>query len=494
MSPGATPWPAGPLTASGPITLSARAVVADLAAGRISPLELVEAAIARIEAVDPLVNAVPTRCFERARARARALMQGEAPATAKRGWLGGLPIVVKDLADVEGVRTTYGSPIFAEHVPEQTALHVRRLEANGAIVLGKSNTPEFGAGANTFNEVFGATRNPWSTDLTCGGSSGGAAVALATGMAWLADGTDVAGSLRTPAAFCSVVGLRPSIGRVPLGPGRVRFQTLSVAGPMARDVADVALMLDAMTGTDLDDPLATEPPVEAFAAAVMKPPELGRVGFSADLGGLVPVHPEVARIAGQAAARLTDLGAAVIENRSPDFGPAREVFEVLRAAHFAYDKAPLLDAERERLKPEVVWNIERGLALTADEIGWAERERGLIQARMAAFFREHDLLLSPAAIVPPFNVELRYLESLGDYRFPTYIDWVAVTYAITLAGCPALSLPCGFTASGLPVGLQIVAPPRGEARLLAAARALEEILGVRNAVPIDPRPPAAATG
>jgi amidase len=170
------------------------------------------------------------------------------------------------------------------------------------------------------------------------------------------------------------------------------------------------------------------------------------------------------------------------------------VFEVLRAAHFAYDKAPLLDAERERLKPEVVWNIERGLALTADEIGWAERERGLIQARTAAFFREHDLLLCPAAIVPPFNVELRYLESLGDYRFPTYIDWVAVTYAITLTGCPALSLPCGFTASGLPVGLQIVAPPQGEARLLAAARALEEILGVKNAVPIDPRPPAAAKG
>jgi len=475
---------------TGLVAASARSVVAELAAGRVSPLELVEAAIARIEAVDPLVNAVPTRCFERARAHARALMQGGAAAAGKPGWLGGLPIVVKDLNDVEGVRTTYGSPIFAEHVPQQTALHVRRLEANGAIVLGKSNTPEFGAGANTFNEVFGATRNPWNTDLTCGGSSGGAAVALATGMAWLADGSDLGGSLRTPAAFCSVVGLRPSLGRVASGPARCRFQTLAVQGPMARDVADLALMLDALVGTDLGDPLATEPPAVPFATAVEQPPALGRVGFSADLGGLVPVDPEIARIAGQAAARFSELGAVVIENRAPDFGPTREIFEILRAAHFAYDKAPLLDAERERLKPEVVWNIERGLALTAEEIGWAERERGLIQARTAAFFEEHDLLLCPATIVPPFDVGLRYLESLGDYRFATYIDWVAVTYAITLSGCPALSLPCGFTQSGLPVGLQIVAPPRAEARLLAAARALEDILGTRDAVPISPRPPA----
>jgi amidase len=470
------------------VKASARAVVAELAAGRVSPLELVEAAIARIEKIDPLVNAVPTRCFERARAHARALMQGEVAARNRRGWLGGLPIVVKDLAEVEGVRTTYGSPIFADHVPTQTALHVQKLEANGAIVLGKSNTPEFGAGANTFNEVFGATLNPWSTDLTCGGSSGGAAVALATGMAWLADGTDLGGSLRTPAAFCGVVGLRPSIGRVPIGPQRCRFQTLNVVGPMARDVADLALMLDAMSGPDLDDPLAMETPVTPFADAVAKPPTLSRVGFSADLGGLVPVDPEIARIAGQAAARFAELGAAVIENRSPAFGPAREIFEVLRAELFAADKAPLLEAERDRLKPEVVWNIERGLALTADEIGWAERERSLLQGRIAAFFREHDLLLCPAAIVPPFDVNLRYLDRLGDYRFPTYIDWVAVTYAISLTGCPALSLPCGFTASGLPVGLQIVAPPRGEARLLAAARALEDILGVKHILPIEPRP------
>ncbi len=478
---------------SGLVELGATAVVAELKAGRVSPLELVEAAIERIERVDPLVNAVPIRCFERARAKARALMQGGAPAEPGRGWLGGLPIVVKDLFEVEGVRTTYGSPIFAEHVSSVTDLHVAQLEANGAIVLGKSNTPEFGAGANTFNEVFGATRNPWNTALTCGGSSGGSAVALATGMAWLADGSDLGGSLRTPAAFCSVVGLRPSIGRVMRGPASRRFQTLTANGPMARDVADLALMLDAMCGTSLDDPLATEPPAMSFAEAVQLPQHLQRVGFSADLGGFVPVDPEIARLAGQAAARMAELGADVIENRSPDFGPAREVFEVLRAAHFAAEKATLLEAEREKLKPEVIWNIERGLALTADEIGWAERERSLIQARVAAYFREHDLLLCPAAIVPPFPVELRYLEALGEHRFPTYIDWVAVSYAITLAGCPALSLPCGFTKTGLPVGLQMVGPPQGEAALLRAARALEEVLAVGSARPIEPRSPPAAS-
>ncbi|MEZ5863124.1 MAG: amidase family protein [Geminicoccaceae bacterium] len=277
------------------------------------------------------------------------------------------------------------------------------------------------------------------------------------------------------------------------GPASRRFQTLTVNGPMARDVADVALMLDAMCGTSLDDPLAVEPPAVSFAEAARRQPRLQRVGFSADLGGFVPVDPEVARVAGQAAARMAELGATVIENRSPDFGPAREVFEVLRAAHFAAEKATLLETEREKLKPEVIWNIERGLALTADEIGWAERERSLIQARVAAYFSEHDLLLCPAAIVPPFPVELRYLETLGEHRFPTYIDWVAVTYAITLSGCPALSLPCGFTQAGLPVGLQLVGPPRGEAALLGAARALEEVLAVGSARPIEPRtPPPAA--
>jgi amidase len=283
------------------------------------------------------------------------------------------------------------------------------------------------------------------------------------------------------------VGLRPSPGRVPSGPDPLPFATLGVEGPMARDVRDLALFLDTLAGFDPRDPLSFDPPSLPFAAAVERPVTLGRVAFSADLGGITPVDPEVAAICRRAASRLAELGAEV-EETAPDLGTATEVFMVLRAAQFAGRMAPLLAAHRDRLKPEVVWNIEHGLRLDADAIGRAERQRGVLQQRLTAFLAEHDLLLTPTAITPPFPVETRFLAELNGHRFPSYIDWVAITYAITLTGCPALSLPCGFTASGLPVGLQIVGRPRGEARLLAAAAMLEDLLGQAGKVPIDPRP------
>lgn len=470
----------------------AREVVDLLAKREVRPSELVELALARIAEADPAVNAVPTLCPERAMERALAL-EAAPPPEDRRGWLGGLPVVIKDMVDVAGVRTTYGSPIFADHVPGASAYEADRLEARGAVVVGKSNTPEFAAGANTFNEVFGATLNPWDTALTCGGSSGGAAVALATGMVWLADGSDLGGSLRTPASFCGIVGLRPSPGRVPHGPGASPFQTLAVAGPMARDVRDAALMLDAMSGLDPRDPLSFDAPARSFAKVVEEPVRLRKVAFSADLGGITPVDPEVADVCRAAAARFAELGAEVLE-ACPDLSAATDVFTVLRAEAFVASRATLLERHRDRLKPEVVWNIERGLELTAGEIGRAERERGLMQRRTAAFLAEHDLLLCPAAVVPPFAVEQRYVEELNGRRFASYIDWVAINYAITLTGCPALSLPCGFTKGGLPVGLQIVGPPRGEARLLAAAAMLEDLLGLRARTPTDPRPAGAAAG
>jgi amidase len=465
--------------------LPAREVVRLLRRREVAPLDLIDVSLARIAAVDPRVNAVPTLCAERARVRARQLMDA-ASASDQGGWLAGLPVLIKDLVEVAGVRTTMGSPIFADQVPDFSAFPVERIEAAGGIVLGKTNTPEFGAGANTFNEVFGITRNPWNTALTCGGSSGGAAVALAAGMAWLADGSDLGGSLRTPAAFCGVVGLRPSPGRVPDGPNALPFATLSVEGPMARDVRDVALFLDVLAGFDPRDPLSYDAPEVAYASAVERPARLGRVAFSPDLGGITPVDSEVAELCRRAAARFAALGAEV-EEASPDLGSATEVFTVLRAAQYAANMAPLLEQHRDRLKPEVVWNIEHGLRLTADEIGRAERERGLLQRRMAGFMGRYDLLLCPAAIMPPFPVETRYLAELNGHRFPSYIDWVTIAYAITLTACPALSLPCGFTAEGLPVGLQIVGPPRGEAKLLAAAAMLEDELGLAGSVPIDPR-------
>ena len=462
--------------------LSAREAVRRLREGAVSPLDLIDAALARIEAVDPLVNAVPILCAERARAHARRLLAGEAP----KGRLHGLPVLIKDLVEVQGVRTTHGSPIFADHVPDFSDWSVERIEAEGGIILGKTNTPEFGAGANTFNEVFGATLNPWDRRMTCGGSSGGAAVALATGTAWLADGSDLGGSLRTPASFCGIVGLRPSPGRVPHGPRPLAFGTLAVHGPMARDVRDVALMLDVMAGLDPRDPLSYDAPAVPYAQAVERAPSLRRVAFSADLGGITPVDPEVAAICRAAANRFAALGAEVVE-AAPDLAAAEATFTTLRAAQFAAGMAPLLRDHREKLKPEVVWNIEHGMALTANAIGRAELARSELQRNAAAFLAEHDLLLCPASIAPPFPVGQRYLAELNGHRFPSYIDWVAIAYAITLTGCPALSLPCGFTAAGLPVGLQIVGPPRGEARLLAAAAALEDALGLAGSVPIDPR-------
>lgn len=471
------------------VALPAREVVRLLREREIAPREAIEAAITRIRDVDPLVNAVPTLCVERALDHARRLERTPPPAE-DAVWLAGLPILVKDLQDVAGVRTTYGSIVFADHVPERSDILVERLEARGAIVLGKTNTPEFGAGAHTVNRVFGATRNPWNTALSCGGSSGGSAVALATGMAWLATGTDLGGSLRTPAAFCGVVGLRPGPGRVPSGPSVVPFQTLSVAGPMARDVRDLALFLDAMAGLDPRDPLSFAREVR-FADAVGWPPKLRRVAFSADLGGLTPVDPEIVRICREAAARLAELGAAV-EEAAPDMSGAVDCFTVLRGLHFATKYAPLLEEHREELEPRVVWNTEYGLSLGAAAIARAERERGRIAHAASAFFERFDLLLTPATIVPPFPLEWPHVERVGDHVFATYVDWLAITFAITLTGCPALSLPVGLTGDGLPVGLQMVAPRRGEAGLLQAAVALEDLLGFTERLPIDPRPPAAS--
>jgi len=464
------------------IRLTASEAVAALATGDITPLDLVDAAAARIEAVDGALNALPTLCLDRGRDHARRIMT-EARRDAASPWLGGLPMVVKDLSDVAGVRTTYGSPIYAEFVPSRSNVLVERLEASGAIVIAKSNTPEFGAGANTFNEVFGKTRNPWNTAMTCGGSSGGSAVALAAGMAWLATGSDLGGSLRTPASFCGVVGLRPSPGRIARWPTTDPFDTLGVQGPMARTVRDVALMLDAMAGQHGADPLSRPAPDRSFSDS-LDGPAPRRVAYSADLGYL-PVDPEVASVCRAAAQRLEETG-AIVEEACPDLTDAPKIFQTLRAANFATSLGEHLKARRDMLKPDVVWNVEKGLALSADEISQARRARAQLYERTASFFRTYDLLLTPAALVPPFDVDQRYVERVGDHVFENYVDWLAITFAITLTSCPALSLPCGRTDAGLPVGLQMVAPVWGEQALLAAAHRLESLFDQSRLLPIDP--------
>jgi amidase len=458
--------------------LTASEAVKLLKAGKVSPLELIDAAERRIAAVDPAVNALPTLCLERARARARAK-------AVKRGsLLAGLPVAIKDLTDVAGVRTTLGSPIFADRVPERSDILVERLEGHGGLVVAKSNTPEFGAGANTFNPVFGKTRNPWDTRLSAAGSSGGSAVALATGMVWLAQGSDMGGSLRTPAGFNSVVGLRPSPGRIASGPLKMPFDLLGVQGPMARTVADAALFLDALVGAHREDPIALAAPEKSFVAALARAKPPRRIGWSPDLG-IATVDPEIARICAEAVAGFAALGTDVVE-AAPDFAGAYECFQTLRAVRFAAEKEPLLREKRHLMKPDLIWNIEKGLKLTAEEIGRAERARAAIFASVARFFERHDLLATPVMQAPPYPVDDIYVAEIAGKRQATYIDWITITFAVTLTACPAISLPCGFNRDGLPVGLQLVAPPRGEARLLAAAKQLEDMLGIADRVPIDP--------
>ena len=461
---------------------TANAVVDKLRTGDLTPLDLLDVLEKRIGEVDGKVNALPTLCFDRARTRAKALMLMK---PAERGLLAGLPVPIKDLTNVAGVLTTQGSPIYKDNIPARSDVLVEHLENNGAVIYAKSNTPEFGAGANTFNEVFGRTLNPWDTSKSAAGSSGGAAVALATGTAWLAHGSDMGGSLRNPASFCGIVGLRPSIGRVAHTPSAAIDRNLGVQGPMARNVEDLALLLDAMSGEHPADPLSLPALPVSFLSAARSGKKPKRVAYSPDLG-ITPVDPQVKAVTRKAAERFAEAG-IIVEQAQPDFREAHECFHVLRAFDFALSKAALLREKRDLLKPEVIWNIEEGLKLTVEKLERAEAQRVALAERALKFFETYDLLLCPATIVPPYPIENRYVAECDGKKFDNYVEWLGIVYAFTLACCPALSLPCGFTTSGLPIGLQMVAAPRAEAQLLAGAKVLEDILGLRGTTPIDPR-------
>jgi amidase len=467
------------------IALTAREAVRRLVAGEVSPLKMVEAAIARIEAVDGEINALPVKTYEKARARARDF---DVKARSGPGWLAGLPVAIKEFNDVAGVPTTFGSPIFADNVPGRSDLVVRNLEASGAIVIGKSNVPEF-AGSNTFNPVYGATRNPWDLRMTAGGSSGGAAAALAAGEVWLANGSDLGGSLRIPASYCGIAGLRPSVGRVPRGDGLPSFDPLWVEGPMARNVADLALMLDAQTRGEREDPFAQAAPATPFEEAIGKSKPPRRVAFTPDLGLGRQVDREIVAICREATQLFSGLGGEVGEG-APDLSGSIEAFGTLRAILMASVRGELLPRERHRIAPEIVGNIEQGFALTASDILSAERARHRIFNAVTAFFREVDVLACPTVALPPFPVEERFPTQVNGEPLTTYIDWMFLTFCLSLTGCPCLSVPVGFTKSGLPVGLQLMGPPHGDAALLSAGYLLEEAAGLAKRLPIDPRPEA----
>ena len=461
---------------------TATEIVAALKSGDVTPLDCLDALEKRISDVDSKVNALPTLCFDRARAHAEDLMKKP---IAERGPLAGLPVPIKDLSDVAGVRCTQGSPIYATRIAETSDILVTHLEKNGGIIYAMSNTPEFGAGANTFNEVFGRTVNPWDTTKSAAGSSGGAAVALATGMAWVAHGSDLGGSLRNPASFCGVVGMRPSPGRVAATVGNKIDSTLGIEGPMARNVEDLALLFDAMIGEEQGDPLSLPADGTSYLKAARSGWKPKRVAISRDLG-ISPVDPEVAAIV-MAAARKFESQGVIVDEAHPDLHEAMECTQTLRAMSYAVGMRALLETNRDQLKPEIIWNIEKGLALTATDISKAEAQRSAMFHRTLKFFETYDLLLCPTTIVPPFPVEQRYVMECNGTKFTTYVDWLLIVSAITTVCCPAISIPAGFTRGNLPVGIQVVAPPRGEAKLLAGAKMLEGILALGAITPIDPR-------
>ncbi len=436
----------------------------------LSAREVVSAHLDRIARVNPRVNAIvtllPDEAMEGARLADEALARGEAV-----GPLHGLPIAHKDLQITRGVRTTFGSPIYKDFVPADDSLLVERIRQAGAILVGKTNTPEFGAGSQTFNPVFGATRNPYDTTKTCGGSSGGAAVALATGMLPIADGSDLGGSLRNPASFCNVVGFRPTPGRVPVWPAGIGWWGLSVQGPMARTVQDVALLLSAMAGPDDRSPIALPEPGFAFRTPLKRDFKGVRVALSADLGGR-PVDPAVAKIIRDQARVLQGLG-CIVEEAHPDFSGADEVFQVLRAWKFAQDHAEELKQYRHLMKDTVIWNTEEGLKLTGGDVSRAETQRTAIFHRLRAFMERYEYFVLPAAAVPPFPLEQRYPTEINGVKLKTYIDWMWPCYCITITGHPAISVPAGFTAGGLPVGLQIVGRRQEDFAVLQLARAYE---------------------
>ncbi|MGO4329115.1 amidase [Cupriavidus sp. 2TAF22] len=480
-----------PATGNGPdenmpalCRLSASEAVRLLRQGEIAPLDLVDAAIARIEAVDPVINALPIRCFEAARKVAKDFTRPADDVAGDPGWLAGLPIAVKDYNDLGGCPTTYGSPIYANRIAARSDLTIANLQRHGAIALAKSNVPEF-AGANTFNTVFGATRNPWNTALTVGGSSGGSAAALAAGMVWLATGNDLGGSLRIPASYCGVVGMRPSVGRVARPESVVPFDPLWVEGPMGRCVADVALMLDAQAGFDARDPLSLPRPQVPFSHAVRRPVAPVRVGYSADLG-IGKVDAEVAALCRAAALRFADFG-TVVDDGQPDLAGGFEAFQTLRANLVAAVRGPLLEAHREHICEEIVWNIEKGRKQSGEDVARAERLRGELFMRVGAFFAHHDLLICPTVAVPPYPVAQRYPTQINGEPLGSYIDWMYLTFVLTLTGCPAISVPIGLTSDGRPVGLQLLGRPRGDFDLLSAAALLEQTLGMASQVPRSPR-------
>jgi amidase len=449
----------------------------------VSVLEVMQAHLDQIERTNPRVNAIvtllPEQALDSAREMDARLARGDAP-----GPLCGLPVAHKDLVDTKGIRTTRGSPIFSDAVPDQDAVIVERMKNGGALKIGKTNTPEFGAGSQTFNTVFGVTRNPHALDKTCGGSSGGAAAALASGMIPIADGSDLGGSLRNPASFCNVAGLRPSAGRVPAWPSPSAWFSMAVQGPMGRTVGDIALQMSAIAGPDPRSPISIEEPATLFSRPLERDFKGVRIAWSRDLDGL-PVDAEVTRVLEAHRIVFENLGCTVVET-DPDLSDADDIFQVMRAWNFELGYGELLKTNREQMKDTVVWNIEEGSRLSGPQVGEAERKRTQLFHRMREFMDNYDFLVAPVVQVLPFDVNQPFVTEINGEQMATYIDWMKSCFRISVTGQPALSVPCGFSRDGLPVGLQIVGRYHDDFGVLQLGHAFERETGYWKQRPVTP--------
>ena len=460
--------------------LTAVELAQKIRSGELSAVETMEAHLAQIEKVNPQVNAIvtllPEMAMEAARKADEKLARGE-----EVGPLHGLPVAHKDLVQTKGIRTTFGSLVYENFVPDEDALLVERLREAGAILLGKTNTPEFGAGSQTFNKVFGVTKNPYDLTKTCGGSSGGAAVSVACRMLPFADGSDLGGSLRNPTNFCNVVGLRPSVGRVPSWPSESGWNSFAVDGPIARTVEDTALMLSVLAGPDLRSPISLPENGAVFRNSLERNLKGIRIAWSSDLGGL-PVDSRVTKTLEAQRAVFEDLG-CIVEEGFPDFSDADEIFKTFRAWFYEMNLSSLLPEHRDKLKETVVWNIEAGMKLSGPELGRAEVKRTALFHRVREFMQNYDFLALPVSQVPPFPIEQEFVSEINGVQMETYLDWMRSCYFISVTGQPAISVPCGFTEDGLPVGLQLVGKPQDDLGVLQLAYAFEKSSGFYQQIP-----------
>ncbi len=478
-----------PLTALSAVELRRR-----IGSKEISPVELLEACIGQIEAINPAVNAISATAYERARAEAKAaetaVLRGE-----ELGPLHGLPVGIKDLQDTEGLLTTHGSPLYRSHVPKADAASVGLVRRAGAIVVAKTNVPEFGAGANSRNPVWGATGNPFNPSLIAGGSSGGSAAALATDMLPICTGSDTGGSLRVPAAICGVVGFRPSPGLVPMDTRGLGWTPISVVGPMGRDVADTRLLFAAQIGVDDRDPLSQ--PLDPRAVSVHRPVDLSRlrVAWTTDFGQC-PVGTEIAETMRRQMGRMKHLFAACDEVVF-DFGRADDCFDAIRALNFVARHKAAYDENPDDLGPNIRANYEMGAAMSLADAAWGHTEQTRIFRRFQEIYRDYDLVMAPTVPVSPFPWTKLYLEELNGKKLRNYYHWLALTYFVTLVTNPSMSLPCGTDDHGMPFGLQLVGRFRGDLELLDTSQSLEEafkgIAGLGRPVPDlgklrEPRP------